>query len=55
MYADDNIPYFNEGSGNAVFSCNEMGILNIDLNTIKIPDFLLSILYLENTKHLKKR
>ena len=24
--------YFNEDSGNVVFSCNEMGILNIDLN-----------------------
>ena len=26
--------YFNEDSGNAVFSSNEMGILNIDLNNI---------------------
>ena len=27
LYADDNIPYFNEDSGNAIFSCDEMGIL----------------------------
>ena len=30
--------YFNEDSGNVVFSCNEMGILNIDLNNIKLDD-----------------
>ena len=24
LYADDNILYFNEDSGNVVFSCNEM-------------------------------
>ena len=27
LYADENIFYFNEDSGNVVFSCNEMGIL----------------------------
>ena len=27
-----NILYFNENSGNVVFNCNEIGILNIDLN-----------------------
>ena len=27
-YADDNILYLNEDSGNTVFFCNEMGILN---------------------------
>ena len=32
LYADENILYFNEDSGNVVFNCNEMGILNIDLN-----------------------
>ena len=37
-YADDNIPYFNEDSGGAVFSCNEMDILNIDLNKINLDD-----------------
>ena len=30
--------YFNEDSGNVVFSCNEIGILNIDLNNIKLDD-----------------
>ena len=29
LYADENILYFNDDSGNVVFSCNEMGILNI--------------------------
>ena len=36
LYADENILYFNEDSGNVVFSCNEMGILNIDLNNINL-------------------
>ena len=39
LYADESILYFNENSGNTVFSCNEMSILNIDLNNI----------YLDNT------
>ena len=30
--------YFHEDSGNVAFSCNEMGILNIDLNNIKLDD-----------------
>ena len=34
LFADDNILYFNEDSGDIVFSCNEMGIPNIDLNNI---------------------
>ena len=38
LYADENIPYFNENSGNVEFSCNEMGILNIDLNNINLDD-----------------
>ena len=29
---------FNEYHGNAVFSCNEMGILNIGLNHINLDD-----------------
>ena len=35
---NDNILYFNEDFGNAVFSCNQMGILNIDLNNINFDD-----------------
>ena len=38
MYADNNILYFNEDSGNAVFSCYRMGILNTDLNNINLDD-----------------
>ena len=34
LYADDNILYFKEVSGNVVLSCNEMGIVSIDLNNI---------------------
>ena len=38
LYADENILYFNEDSGNVVFSCNEMGILNIDINNINLDN-----------------
>ena len=69
LYKDENILYFNEDSGNVVFSCNEMGIRNIDLNSIDLDnkflmkmilillflsDFWIGILNLENAKHLKK-
>ena len=36
MYADENILYFNEDSGSIIFPCNEIGILNIDLNNINL-------------------
>ena len=36
LYTVDNILYFNEDSGDAVFPCNEMGILSIDLNKINL-------------------
>ena len=36
LYADDNILYYNEDSVKVIFSCNEMGILNIDLNNINL-------------------
>ena len=36
LCADDNILYFNEDSVKVIFSCNEMGILNIDLNNINL-------------------
>ena len=32
FYADENMFYFNEDSGNVVFTCNGLGILNIDFN-----------------------
>ena len=38
LYADENILYFDEDSGNVVFSCNEMGILNIDLKNINLDN-----------------
>ena len=38
LYAGENILYSNEDSDNAAFSCNEMGILNIDLNNINLDN-----------------
>ena len=38
LYADENILYFNEVSGDAVFNYNEMGIINIDLNNISLDN-----------------
>ena len=38
LYGDNNILYFNEDSGDFVFSCNEMGILSTDLNNIILDD-----------------
>ena len=35
MYAGDNIVYFSDDSCNVIFSCNEMGILNIDLRLLR--------------------
>ena len=65
LHADENIPYFNEDPDNVVFFCNEMSILNIDLNNINLlmkiililsflSDFWLVILNLKNTKKIKK-
>ena len=38
LYANENILCFNEDSGDAVFNCNETGILNIDLNNISLDN-----------------
>ena len=38
LYADENIIYFNEDSGNVVFSCNKISFPNIDLNDINLDD-----------------
>ena len=38
LYADENIPYFDEGSCDAVFHCKGMRILNIDFNNISLDD-----------------
>ena len=47
LHADDKILYFNEDSGNVVLSCNEMGILNIDINIDKnLMKMILILLFL---------
>ena len=38
LHADDNIFYFNEDSSDVIFSCNEMGILSVDLYNINLDD-----------------
>ena len=38
LSSDDNTLYFSEYSCNVVFSCNELGILNIDLNNINLDN-----------------
>ena len=38
LYADENILYFNEDSGNVVFSFNEMDIFNLDLSNINLDN-----------------
>ena len=68
FYEDENILYFNEDSGNVIFYCNGMGILNVDLNNINLDDtnydeddadaiILVRLLAwhikFEKTKHLK--
>ena len=68
MYADKNILYFDEDSGNVVFNSNDMGILNIDLDNLNLDhnfdkDYLGTNIYVkvltwnikfENGKHLEK-
>ena len=38
MYAYENIPFFQEDSGNIIFPFNEMSILNIDINNINLDN-----------------
>ena len=38
LYTEENILYFNEDSGNVVFICIVMGILNRDLNNINLDN-----------------
>ena len=68
LYADENILYFNKDSCNFVSNCNEMGILNTDLNNINLdnnfdkddPDIIILATLLarhirvENAKDFKK-
>ena len=37
-YADHNIRYFQEDSGDVTFSCNEVGILSADLDNINLDE-----------------
>ena len=39
LYTDENIFYFNEDSGAAVFNYSEMGIVNVDVNNINHHNF----------------
>ena len=68
LYPNENILYVNEDSGNVVFCCNEVAILNIDLNILILiiilmkmilillflSGFWFGILNLKNSKYLKK-
>ena len=38
LYADEKILYFNEGSGDDVFNCKGMDVLNIDLNNVNLDN-----------------
>ena len=38
LYADQNILFFDEDSGNLKFICNGIGFLNIDLNSIDLDN-----------------
>ena len=38
LHGDENMPYFNEDSGNDVFSYNEIIMVNIDLNNINLDN-----------------
>ena len=38
LYADENVLYFNENPGDAIFPCNVMGILSTDLNNINLDN-----------------
>ena len=67
LYTDQNILYFNEDSGDAVFNYSEMVIVNVDLSNINhhnfdedYPDTIILVRLLawhikfENAKPLKK-
>ena len=62
LYADENILYFNGDSGNAVFNCNETGILNIHRNNINLynnfdeddPDTIILIRLLDWPTKIEK-
>ena len=63
LYTDENILYFNKHSSNVVFSCNKMGILNIDLNNTNLdnnfdeddPDTIIFVRFLAWCSNFAKR
>ena len=70
FYTDKNIFHFNEDSGNVVFTCNKMGVINVNLNSINLcstnydeddPDTIILLRLLiwhikfEKCKALKKK
>ena len=63
LYAYENILYFNKDYGNVIFSCNEMGILYIDINNINLennfdkddPDTIILITFLAWNIKFEKR
>ena len=38
LNADENILYFNKGSGEVAFNCRGMGTISIDLNSVSLDD-----------------
>ena len=38
LFSNNDIIFFDEGSGNVTFSSDEMGILSVDLNNINLDD-----------------
>ena len=38
LCTDQTVLYFNDEPGNAVFFCNELGILNVDINNINLDN-----------------
>ena len=69
LFADIDILFFDEDSGNVTFSSEEMGIFSLDLNNIDFDDsnfyeddprttihvrLLACIVDINNAKHLKK-
>ena len=65
LYVDEKILYFIDDSGNVIFSDDEIGIHNVDVNDINLnkmkmilillflSDFCLGISNLKSAKHLK--
>ena len=53
LYANQNMLCFNEDSGNVVFNCKEMDILNIDLNSISLNNNFDEDWHIKFKKHME--